>query len=131
MSAVSTATDLPWTCHRAIDHARDRDLAWRALRDLPGLDTILTAGSTDGVADGLPILERHAADPADAARILAGGGLRPDHLPVLAAAGITHFHVGSPVRPGGSWSAPVDAALVRTWRDLVDAATRPTGGGVA
>ena len=67
----------------------------------------------------------------DAARILAGGGLRPDHLPVLAAAGITQFHVGSPVRPGGSWSAPVDAALVRTWRDLVDAATRPTGGGVA
>ena len=68
MSAVSTATDLPWTCHRAIDHARDRDLAWRALRDLPGLDTILTAGSADGVADGLPILERHAAEP---------GGRRP------------------------------------------------------
>jgi copper homeostasis protein len=131
MHAVATAVDLPWTCHRVIDHARDRASSWQQLRELPGLDTILTAGSADGVAHGLPNLRRHAADPEDAGRVLAGGGLRPDHVPMLAAAGITQFHVGSPVRREGSWSEPVDATLVRTWRDLVDAARRPAGGGVA
>ena len=98
MRAVSTSVDLPWTCHRAIDHARDRASAWRALQGLPALDTILTAGSPDGVVHGLPNLERHAAEPTDAQRILAGGGLLPDHVPTLAAAGITQFHVGSLAR---------------------------------
>ena len=63
MRTVSSAVDLPWTCHRAIDHARDRESAWRQLAGLPGLDTVLTAGSADGVAHGLPNLEGHAADP--------------------------------------------------------------------
>ena len=120
ITAVSRAIDLPWTCHRAIDHARDRASAWRELRDLPGLDTVLTAGSANGVAEGLPTLRDHAA--RDAGLILVGGCLRPDHVPALAAAGLRQFHVGSPVRPGGSWSAPVDATLVRGWRDVVEAA---------
>lgn len=124
MRAVSSAVDLPWTCHRAIDHARDRDSAWRQLRDLPGLDTVLTAGSRDGIESGRPALERHAADPSDAALILAGGGLRPEHVPVLAAAGITQFHVGSPARRDRSWSETVDPDLVRTWRGLVDTSVR-------
>ncbi len=121
MRAVSSAVDLPWTCHRAIDHARARESAWRQLQGLPGLDTVLTAGSPDGAADGLPNLERHAAEPAGAALILAGGGLRPDHVPALAAVGITQFHVGTLARHDRSWSAPVDAALVRAWRATVDA----------
>ena len=57
MRAVSSAVDLPWTCHRAIDHARDRESAWRQLAGLPALDTVLTAGSPDGVSDGLSNLE--------------------------------------------------------------------------
>jgi copper homeostasis protein CutC len=122
MRNVSTAVDLPWTCHRAIDHARDRASAWPHLRGLPGLDTVLTAGSADGVVHGLPTLARHAAEPADAALILAGGGLLPDHVPALAAAGVTRFHVGSLARRDRSWAAQVDAARVRTWRDTVDAA---------
>jgi copper homeostasis protein len=126
MRTVSTAVDLPWTCHRAIDHARDRDLAWRQLGELPGLDTVLTAGSPDGVSDGLSTLVRHAADGESAARILAGGGLLPDHVPSLAAAGITQFHVGSLARQDRSWSAPVDADRVRAWRDRIDSA-RVTG----
>ena len=32
----------------------------------------------------------------------------------LLEAGVTGFHVGSAVRPGG-WDAPVDAASVREW----------------
>jgi copper homeostasis protein len=122
MTAVATATDLPWTCHRAIDHASDRAAAWRRVRALPGLDTILTAGSAAGVGAGLTVLVGQAADPADAALVLAGGGLRPDHVAPLRAAGIERFHVGSPVRTGGSWAGAVDPARVRAWRDLVDAA---------
>ncbi len=122
MRTVSSAVDLPWTCHRAIDHARDRESAWRQLAGLPGLDTVLTAGSPSGVSDGLPNLEGHAADPTGAALILAGGGLSPDLVPALAAVGITQFHVGTLARVDRSWSAPVDTALVRAWRDAVDAA---------
>jgi copper homeostasis protein len=122
MRAVSSAVVLPWTCHRAIDRARDRESAWRQLPVLPGLDTVLTAGSPDGVADGLSNLERHAATPAGAALILAGGGLQPDLVPALAALGITQFHVGTLTRRDLSWAAPVDASLVRAWRDAVDAA---------
>jgi copper homeostasis protein len=122
MRAVSSAVDLPWTCHRAIDHARDRESAWRQLAGLPRLDTVLTAGSPDGAAQGLPTLERHAAEPAGAALILAGGGLRQDMVPAIAAMGITQFHVGTLARLDRSWASPVDAASVRGWRETADAA---------
>ncbi|MFI5495703.1 copper homeostasis protein CutC [Actinoplanes sp. NPDC051859] len=131
-----------WTFHRAIDHVRDRAAAWRALDGLPGLDYVLTAGSPEGVGMGLSTLcaeadpsTQHAAgeslQPAanrwsqatagsgadQAPRILAGGGLRPEHLEPLLAAGVDAFHTGSAVRPGGCWDAPVDARLVRAWAE--------------
>lgn len=113
--------DLPWTFHRAVDHALDYDRAWSVLPGLPGLDTVLTAGSARGVASGLDDLCRRAADsPEAAALIMAGGGLAADHVPWLARAGVRMFHVGSRVRPSGSWKAYVDAELVRSWRTLVD-----------
>ncbi|MGI5239030.1 copper homeostasis protein CutC [Dactylosporangium sp. CA-139066] len=105
----------PWTFHRAIDHAASRPAAWSALRDLPGLDTVLTAGSPAGVTEGLPVLTAEAA--SHARLLLAGGGVREHHLPALAAAGLTAIHSGSAARPGADWSAPVDAALVARLRD--------------
>ncbi|MFD7560146.1 copper homeostasis protein CutC, partial [Streptomyces sp. NPDC059835] len=45
-----------WTFHRAIDRAADRDALRKALAELPGLDTYLTAGSAAGVDEGLPVL---------------------------------------------------------------------------
>ncbi|MFI0349803.1 copper homeostasis protein CutC [Actinomadura sp. 9N407] len=124
---------LPWTFHRAIDHAADPVAAWRAVRDLaaeagsevggPGLDTVLTAGSPRGVDAGVDVLVRRTAEgPASAGLIMAGGGLRRKHVALLAAAGVTAFHVGTAVRPDGSWDAPVDAGLVCEWRSLVSAA---------
>lgn len=111
----------PWTFHRAIDHSLDHDEAWEVLPGLPGLDAILTAGSPRGVGSGLDELCTRATGSAKAARlIMAGGGLQPDHVPWLARAGVRQFHVGSRVRPGGSWKAYVDAALVRSWRILID-----------
>lgn len=102
-----------WTFHRALDHAADRVTARRDLAGLPGLDFVLTAGGPTGVTEGLDTL---IAEAGQTPRVLAGGGLHTSHLAPLLAAGITAFHTGSAVRPDGSWDAPVDAALVRSWR---------------
>lgn len=112
-----------WTFHRAIDRAADRDGLRKRLADMPGLDTYLTAGSARGVDDGLPTLlaeAERAGTPGYEARIMAGGGLRLDHLPALRAAGINAFHIGGAARPGG-WSGPVDATAVGQWRAALDA----------
>lgn len=121
---AAAAGPLPWTFHRALDHAADPAHAWGVVRGFGGgLDTVLTAGSARGVDAGVDVLVRRAAEDAAAAGlIMAGGGLRRKHVAVLAAAGITSFHVGTAVRPDGSWDAPVDAALVAEWRSLVAAA---------
>ncbi|MFE8972064.1 copper homeostasis protein CutC [Streptomyces cyaneofuscatus] len=112
-----------WTYHRAIDRAADRDALRKQLADLPGLDTYLTAGSPAGVDDGIPTLLTEAArtgQPGYEPQILVGGGLQLHHLPQLRAAGIDAFHIGGAARPAG-WSAPVDAAAVREWREALDA----------
>ncbi|MFD8062257.1 copper homeostasis protein CutC [Streptomyces cyaneofuscatus] len=112
-----------WTYHRAIDRAADRDALRKQLADLPGLDTYLTAGSPTGVDDGIPTLLAEAArtgQPGYEPQILVGGGLQLHHLPQLRAAGIDAFHIGGAARPSG-WSAPVDAAAVREWREALDA----------
>lgn len=121
LALVEELGGLPWTFHRAIDHALDHEAAWDAVRGFRGMDTVLTAGSARGVSSGLDDLCRRASDdPVVAELIMAGGGLAPDHVPWLARAGIRKFHVGSRVRPSGSWKAYVDASMVRSWRTLVD-----------
>jgi copper homeostasis protein len=106
----------PWTFHRAIDHSADRAAAWQAIGELPGLDFVLTSGSPAGVAQGVDVLLADAA-AGHGARVLAGGGLQQEQFASLLAGGVDAFHTGSAVRPGGRWDAPVDAALVRQWRD--------------
>ena len=111
----------PWTFHRAIDHVLSRRKAYVALRDLPGLDSVLTAGSARGTEFGVDQLCSEVTDdPALAPLVIAGGGLRAEDVPWLARAGVRAFHVGSSVRPGRSTKAYVDAGLVRSWRTLVD-----------
>ena len=111
-----------WTFHRAIDRAADRDALRKALDGLPGLDAYLTAGSAEGVDEGLPTLLAEAArrgEPGYEQRILVGGGLRLDQVPTLLAAGIDAFHIGGAARPGG-WEAPVSSAAVAEWRSVLD-----------
>lgn len=119
---VAELNGCAWTFHRAIDRATDRDVLRKHLADLPGLDTYLTAGSPNGVDEGMDTLLAEVAradQPGYEARIMVGGGLRLDHLPRLRAAGIDAFHIGSAARPGG-WSGPVDADAVREWRAVLD-----------
>ena len=130
---LAEALGVPWTFHRAIDASLETSLAWRQLRALPLLDAVLSAGSSRGMEAGHEELTDGAvADPDVAVLLLAGGGLRGEHVPWLVRAGVHQFHVASSVRPGGSWKAHVDAAHVRSWRMLLDdasdrAAGRPTG----
>jgi copper homeostasis protein len=113
--------DFGWTFSRAVDACISTDRAWRTLRTLPGLDSVLTAGSPRGVSDGLDDLAQRArADRFARSVIMAGGGLAPEHIPWLARAGVRAFHLASTARPRGSWNAYVDADLVRTWRTLID-----------
>ncbi|MER5319806.1 copper homeostasis protein CutC [Streptosporangium roseum] len=114
---IHAVAPLPWTFHRAVDHAADIQAGWRAVRLLPNLATVLTSGSPDGVGDGLGLLKTRC-EAGDGPLIMAGGGLRPGHVPALLEYGVRAFHVGSAVR--ASWSDPVDARLVRQWRTLID-----------
>ncbi|MET9388054.1 copper homeostasis protein CutC [Streptomyces sp. NPDC002928] len=119
---VAELDGAPWTFHRAIDRAADRDALRKQLDGLPGLDTFLTAGSAAGVDDGLPTLLAEAArrgEPGYEQRLLVGGGLRLDHVPSLLAAGLDGFHIGGAARPDG-WSGPVSAAAVAEWRRAID-----------
>jgi copper homeostasis protein len=119
---ADTVRPAPWTFHRAIDSSLDLDRSWRRLYELPGLDSVRTAGSALGVDRGLDELTRlAAADPWIAGRMVVGGGLLAEHVPWLMRAGVRGFHLGASVRPGGSWErAYVDASYVRSWRLLLD-----------
>lgn len=107
-----------WTFHRAIDFAADPTLVWKSIANLPGLDAVLTAGSSAGLdVDGL--VARLGWDDG-APPWVVGGGLREEHIVPLREIGFTRFHVGSRVRHGASWSQPVDESAVARWRRLID-----------
>ncbi len=112
----------PWTFSRAIDSVLDAGHAWQRLIGLPGLDAVHTAGSALDLDHGLDDLcRRAAADPQVARLVLAGGGLRAEHVPWLVRAGVRQLHLAESVRPGGTFGRSyVDAALVRSWRLLLD-----------
>ncbi len=123
--------DFGWTFHRAVDSCISTDRAWRTLPTLPGLDQVLTAGSARGDAEGLDdLVNRASSDPFAQKVIMAGGGLRAEHVPWLARAGVRAFHIGSSARPLGSWKAYLDTDLVRSWRTLIDDAVRRGSGAV-
>lgn len=124
----------PWTFHRAIDSAADRDGLRKRLADggglgRPGPDAYLTAGSAAGVDDGWDVLVAEAArttartadgEPGHGPLLMVGGGLRLEHVRGLRAAGATAFHIGGAARPGG-WSEPVAPQAVACWRALLEA----------
>lgn len=121
---------VPWTFSRAIDASLESDRVWRQVVRLPGVDAVHSAGSPRGLGAGFDdLVDRAAADEDVARLLLAGGGLRAEHVPWLLRAGVRQFHVGGSARPGGSWDkAYVDAGLVRSWRMLLDdAADRAAG----
>ncbi len=110
-----------WLFH-GFDMALDVDRAWRDVIGLPGLESVVSAGSTRGLAHGADdLIMRAQRDPRVAELVTAGGGLTPDLVPWLARAGVSRFAIGSSARAGSSWTRGlVDAERVRSWRMLVD-----------
>jgi copper homeostasis protein len=112
---------VPWTFNRAIDDTLEPRRAWRRIVGLPGLDSVQSAGSPRGLGVGYDdLLALAESDPVIAGLVIAGGGLQAEMVPWLMRAGVTRFHLGAQVRPGGTDKAYVDAAHVRSWRLLVD-----------
>ncbi|HET9187925.1 MAG TPA: copper homeostasis protein CutC [Acidothermaceae bacterium] len=107
-----------WTFHRAIDFAADPALVWKSVSGLPGVDAVLTAGSSSGL-DVAGLVARLGWEDGTPPWVV-GGGLREEHIAPLREIGLTRFHVGSRVRHGASWSQPVDEAAVARWRRLID-----------
>lgn len=122
VGALLDEGSLPWTFHRAVDAALDTDKAWRVLLGFPRLDAVATAGSARDVEHGLDdLLARAKADRRAASLIMADGNLLPEHVPWLLRAGVRQFHLDAQARPGASFRAYVDEALVGAWRRLIDA----------
>lgn len=112
---------VPWMFH-GFDAALDVEHAWRDVIGLPGLQSVISAGSTRGLAHGGDeLIARAQHDPRVAELLTAGGGLTPDLVPWLVRAGVRRFAIGSSARAGGSWTrGSVDVDRVRSWRMLVD-----------
>ena len=112
---------VPWLFH-GFDAALDVQHAWRDVIGLPGLESVITAGSTRGLAHGADeLIMRARSDPRVAELTTAGGGLTPDVVPWLVRAGVRRFAIGSSAREGESWTrGSVDVDRVRAWRMLVD-----------
>lgn len=123
-TVLEAADGAPWTFHKAIDQAADREEVYAAIRPLPGLDTVLTSGGPFPAAQGVEILAAEAAREAarpNGLNLLVGGGLRIQDVPPLRAAGLSGFHIGTAARFSGDWNGPVDAELVASWRTALDA----------
>ncbi|WP_053789103.1 copper homeostasis protein CutC [Streptomyces sp. XY332] len=137
MTAVLSAVPgCRWTFHRAMDHAADRAAVRSALHVLPGLGTILTAGSVTGGrgrADRPPL----GTGRARPRRLRHGGRpLLPGHVHALRAHGIRAFHIGDlhvhlvPRREADHLHRPWQAtradaaALAATRRRILDPGSR-------
>lgn len=120
-SLEQAAAPAAWTLHRAFDQVADAAAAFAACTQRPGPDAILSSGAPGGLDAGLATLVRRASWQTAALRFIAGGGLRREHVAPLTAAGIMQLHAGRAVRRGGSWSAPVEARLVRALKDVQEA----------
>ncbi len=120
---------VPWTFSRAVDASLDARRSWRRLVGLPGLSAVSSGGSPRGLSQGYEdLLALAEGSPTIAALLMPSGGLVAEQVPWLVGAGVRQLQVDEQARPGGSVKAYVDAALVRSWRRLLDSAVDRAAG---
>jgi copper homeostasis protein len=121
LALLDALPGVPWTFPRAVDDTLEPRRSWRRLAGLPRLDAVHSAGSPRGLGAGYDDLLALVRDDARVASlVLPGGGLLAEHVPWLMRAGVRQFHLDVQARPGASAKAYVDAALVRSFRLLLD-----------
>jgi copper homeostasis protein len=99
------------TLHRAIDRSADPVAAAVRAATL-GVTRILTSGGAPRAREGAAVLAAMAA-AVPGVQVMAGGGVRAEDVPALAAAGVAAIHLSAkrraPVRHAGPW-VPMGAA---------------------
>lgn len=100
---LDAARPMAVTFHRAFDVARDQDEALDALLAL-GVDRVLSAGGAPDARTGAPRLAALVRRAGGRLGVLAGGGIRAEHVAALVAAtGVREVHVRG--------AAPVGSAM--------------------
>ena len=121
------------TFHRALDAAADPLAAIALLADL-GVDRVLTSGGAAAAPDGLDVLCALVA-AGSGVEVMAGGGVRPESIAALVAAGVDAVHLSAKsvvpdpgeAGPGGGAGGGLeitDPSLVAAARAAIDAAGR-------
>jgi copper homeostasis protein len=107
---VEAAGPVPIAFHRAFDLTPDLPTALNQLREL-GVARILTSGGARSALDGIPMLSRLVQLAGPDLAVMAGGGVRADHVAELVAgSGVREVHarptrdVTSAVRHAGGLS---------------------------
>ena len=123
---INAAGGLPVTFHRAFDYCRNPIAALEDIITLGGIDTVLTSGQAPSAGEGALLLKELIRQADGRVTILAGGGVRPEDIPVLyRETGIRAFHLsgkkdcGSRMRSGQNEIAlgQADRGLSRTYTD--------------
>lgn len=124
---VQAADGREVTFHRAFDVVPDVADAVEVLVAL-GVTRVLTSGGAPVAADGVERLAATVGAAAGRVQVMAGGGVRPDDVGVLAAAGVDAVHLSAKtVRsdaggPGGGGDAGyevTDAAIAAAAAEAV------------
>ena len=91
-SLVESADPLPFTFHRAFDLAPELELALAVLCSI-GVKRVLTSGGASSALVGADAIARLARNAGDATTIIAGGGVRAEHVAELVQlTGVTELH---------------------------------------
>ena len=90
---VACAAGLPVTFHRAFDRTPDQAVALEAIIAC-GVDRVLTSGGAPTAIEGVDQLAALVARSAGRIRVLAGGGIRPEHVQeLIRRGGVDEIHV--------------------------------------
>lgn len=92
LCAAATSRDLEVTFHRAVDFARDYDVAIETLVDL-GVDRILTSGQADMALQGADRIAEALRKFGSDITVMAGAGVSPENVAeIVERAGVQDIH---------------------------------------
>jgi copper homeostasis protein len=122
---LEAAAPLPFTFHRAFDQVRDVDEALDACMAL-GVARILTSGGAVSAIEGAESIRRLRLKAGERLVVMAGGGVRADHVRQLVErAGVQEMHLGPRRAATSAMKVRAGSARIgtrpddgRTWQEL-------------